>query len=76
MTWRDGEQVPNQRRMFQSLDIEPFGWMELEIYAEIFDSVSDPKQAFEGVSLIEIEARALRGHRRTSFDAKAFRSLD
>lgn len=75
-TWRDGEEVQNQRGMFQSVDVAPFGWAELELYLTVFESVPDPKQAYESVSMIEIEARALRGHQRRLFEAKAFRSLD
>jgi len=61
--------------MFEPVDIEHSSWADFEIYVAVFDSVPDPKEAYEGVCLIEIEAKAQRGYARTRFDAKAFRPL-
>jgi len=74
--WRDGEAVPAERGMFQPVDIGPGAWVESDVHVAVFDSVPDPKQAYEGVCVIELAVKALRGYRRTPFDAKAFRPPD
>ena len=71
--WRDGTQVePVGVMLEENGEIAPFELATLDFHVTPFESVDDPQRAFESISTIEIEVKALRGCRRTPFEPQAF----